>query len=123
MSFLETVEQTFSNVAAGFKLLAEISSVALIGLGLAVGFYFVIQALVSKQKKKHYLKLRLSLGRFLVVALELQLAADIIGTAIAPSWAQIGQLAAIALIRTFLSYFLNKEIEVEEKETAQQTEI
>jgi uncharacterized membrane protein len=50
------------------------------------------------------------------VALEFQLAADIIGTAIAPSWGQIGQLAAIALIRTFLNHFLSKEIEAEEKE-------
>jgi uncharacterized membrane protein len=124
LSFLETVEQTFSNVAAGFKLIAEISSVALIGVGLAVALFFAIQALLMRQKKKHYLKLRLALGRFLVVALEFQLAADIIGTAIAPSWAQIGQLAAIALIRTFLSYFLNKEIEVEERETvSQQKEI
>jgi hypothetical protein len=50
------------------------------------------------------------------VALEFQLAADIIGTAIAPSWEQIAQLAAIALIRTFLSYFLNREISTEERE-------
>ncbi len=56
------------------------------------------------------------LGRFLVLALELQLAADIIGTAIAPSLEQIGQLAAIALIRTFLNHYLNKDIAAEEKE-------
>ena len=101
-------------------MIAEISSVTLIAFGLAVAFYFLIQLLVSKHKTKQYLHLRLTLGRFLVVALELQLAADIIGTAISPSWEQIGQLAAIALIRTFLNYFLNRENEAEEKETLEQ---
>jgi uncharacterized membrane protein len=115
LSFLSTVEELFSNAASGLKLLAEVSSVALIGAGLVVALYFLIRTIITEQKRQ-YIKLRLSLGRFLVVALELQLAADIIGTAIAPSWEQIGQLAAIALIRTFLNYFLNKEIETEEKE-------
>jgi uncharacterized membrane protein len=116
LSFLSAVEEIFSNFASGLKLVAEISSVVLIGAGLAVTLYFLIQILISKQKKRQYIQLRLSLGRFLVVALELQLAADIIGTAISPSWEQIGQLAAIALIRTFLNHFLNKDIEEEEKE-------
>ncbi|MCW4025438.1 MAG: DUF1622 domain-containing protein [Candidatus Bathyarchaeota archaeon] len=120
MSFLSTAEDVFSNVASWLKLAAEISSVVLIGIGLVVSIYFLIQLLFSKQKKKQYLKLRLNLGRFLVLALELQLAADIIGTAIAPSVEQIGQLAAIALIRTFLNYFLNREIQTEEKESTEQ---
>jgi uncharacterized membrane protein len=120
LSSLDSAEAFFSNIASGLKLIAEISSVALIGAGLVVGLYFLIRIVGSKQKKKQYLKLRLTLGRFLVVALELQLAADIIGTAIAPSVQQIGQLAAIALIRTFLNYFLNREIQEEEKETTQQ---
>ncbi len=116
MSFLSAVEEIFSSLASGLKLVAEISSVVLIGAGLAVTLYFLVQILISKQKRRQYIQLRLSLGRFLVVALELQLAADIIGTAISPSWEQIGQLAAIALIRTFLNHFLNKDIEEEEKE-------
>ena len=39
------------------------------------------------------------------------LAADIVRTAIAPSWDDIGQLAAIAVIRTFLNYFLERDLE------------
>lgn len=54
---------------------------------------------------------RLRLGRYLALALEFELGADILRTAIAPSWSQIGQLAAIAAIRTALNYFLQKEIE------------
>jgi uncharacterized membrane protein len=110
-----SLQDVFSTVASTLKLITEISSVVIIGTGLVVAFYFFMRTIIFKQKKE-YLKLRISLGRFLVIALELQLAADIIGTAIAPSWEQIGQLAAIALIRTFLSYFLNMEMKTEERE-------
>jgi uncharacterized membrane protein len=54
---------------------------------------------------------RLRLGRWLAVALEFELAADILRTAIAPTWNEIGQLAAIAALRTLLNYFLQKEID------------
>jgi uncharacterized membrane protein len=78
-----SVEEVFSNVASGLKLIAEMSSVALIAVGLVVALYFLVRALTTKEKRQ-YIRLRLSLGRFLVVALELQLAADIIETAISP---------------------------------------
>ena len=49
-------------------------------------------------------------GRWLVAGLTFQLAADIIETSITPTWEDIGKLAAIALIRTFLSYVLEREL-------------
>jgi uncharacterized membrane protein len=51
------------------------------------------------------------LGVWLLLGLEFELAADIIRTAIAPTWTDIGQLASIAAIRTFLNYFLESDIE------------
>ena len=48
---------------------------------------------------------------WLLLGLEFLLASDIIRTAIAPTWTDIGQLAAVAVIRTFLNYFLTKDIE------------
>jgi uncharacterized membrane protein len=50
-------------------------------------------------------------GMWLILGLEFMLAADIVRTAISPTWEQIGQLASIAIIRTFLNYFLEKDIE------------
>jgi len=50
-------------------------------------------------------------ARWLVLGLEFQLAADIIRTAIEPSWDDVGQLAAIAAIRTFLGFFLERDME------------
>jgi uncharacterized membrane protein len=59
---------------------------------------------------------RLVLARYLALALELQLGADILSTAIAPSWDQIGKLGAIAVIRTFLNFFLRQEMKGETPE-------
>lgn len=56
-------------------------------------------------------EIRFRLGRWLVVALEFLLAADILKTAVAPSWSEIGQLAAIAVLRTALNFFLQREID------------
>ena len=56
-------------------------------------------------------QVRLKLGRWLAVALEFELGADILRTAVAPTWSEIGQLAAIAAIRTILNYFLQQEID------------
>jgi uncharacterized membrane protein len=49
-------------------------------------------------------------ARWLVVGLTFQLAADIIETSVAPSWDDIGKLAAIAAVRTFLNFFLERDL-------------
>lgn len=53
---------------------------------------------------------RLRLGLWLSLALEFEIAADILRTAIAPNWDEIGKLAAIMVLRTVLNYFLQTEI-------------
>lgn len=52
----------------------------------------------------------LDFGRWLVAGLSFQLAADIIETSISPSWEEIGRFAAIAVIRTFLNFFINRDL-------------
>src|SRR5436190_10899020 len=53
---------------------------------------------------------RVQFGSSVAVALELMLGADVLATAVAPSWNDIGKLAAIAVIRTALNYFLEREL-------------
>ena len=53
----------------------------------------------------------LDFARWLIAGLTFQLAADIVETAIAPSWDDLGKFAAIAAIRTFLSYFLDRDLD------------
>jgi len=49
-------------------------------------------------------------SHWLVAGLTFQLAADIIESSITPDWDGIGRLAAVAVIRTFLNYFLERDV-------------
>ncbi|CAA0098362.1 Uncharacterised protein [Mycolicibacterium vanbaalenii] len=71
---------------------------------------------LARRDINQFSAVRLSLARFLVLGLEFQLAADVLRTAISPSFEEIGKLAAIAAIRTILNYFLNREIAQEQRE-------
>ena len=57
-------------------------------------------------------------ARWLVAGLTLQLAADIIETSISTSWQTIGRVGAIAVIRTFLNYFLERDVVRQQHECA-----
>ena len=65
---------------------------------------------------------RLTLGRWLAVALEFELAADVLNTAVTPTWSDIEKLAAIAALRTGLNYFLEREIRAESRPAQQGAE-
>jgi len=53
----------------------------------------------------------LNFAQWLVAALTFQLAADIVSTSFSPTWDEVGRLGVVAVIRTFLSYFLDREVE------------
>src|SRR5690349_18497894 len=103
------VEDSIITAVQWLKLAVETTGAAIIGLGiLNAGFRFV-RALIPPQVRS-YNRIRLTLARYLALALEFQLGADILSTAIAPSWDQIGKLGAIAVIRTTLNFFLTREM-------------
>ena len=54
--------------------------------------------------------LRIQLGQNLVMGLEFQVAADILKTAMAPSWEDLGRLVALIAIRTVLNFILEREM-------------
>lgn len=64
----------------------------------------------SWQREQQQIDVRLRLGRWLSLALEFALAADILRTILAPTWEEIGKLAAIIFLRTLLNFFLEREI-------------
>jgi len=78
--------------------------------------------LVSDAPPEAKVAVRLTLGRWLAVALEFELAADVLNTAVTPTWGDIEKLAAIAALRTALNYFLEKEIREESKPEQQGAE-
>ena len=81
-----------------------------------ISVFEFVRALVPPQMES-YNRIRLTLARYLALALEFQLGADILSTAVAPSWDQIGKLGAIAVIRTALNYFLTREMQQERETT------
>ncbi|MGC5010594.1 DUF1622 domain-containing protein [Streptosporangium sp. DT93] len=105
-------EETLREFVNLLVRLIEVAGAAVIFSGAAIAFVrFVVVAV--RRHDQGFIAVRLFLGRFLALGLEFQLASDVLRTAIAPSFTQIGQLAAIAAIRTALNFFLNREIERE----------
>jgi uncharacterized membrane protein len=90
--------------------IVELMGAVVIVLGVVIAFttYLLSELRIRPVAYEH---VRLLLGRFLAVGLEFQLASDILGTAVSPTFDEIGKLGAIAAIRTALNYFLAKEIE------------
>jgi uncharacterized membrane protein len=99
--------------------LAEAAASLVIALAAlrAIGLY--LKELVWPSPGKLALEgIRLRLGHSLTLGLELLIGADILRTAVAPTWQEIGQLAAIVAIRTVLSYFLSHEVSAAEAREA-----
>ena len=99
------------------RLTVEVVGALIVTSGVCVAVYQFLQAVVRGQTQD-YNQIRLTLARYLALALEFQLGADILSTAVAPSWEQIGKLGAIAVIRTGLNYFLMREMETSRTKTA-----
>ncbi len=96
--------------------IVEAVGAAVIFVGAVVAAVGFVQAAVGRRSTGEFVRVRLRLGRYLALGLEFQLASDVLSTAVAPTFEEIGKLAAIAAIRTALNYFLGKEIERERAE-------
>ena len=104
------MEEIAKQIAHQLSVVIEIIGALIIGLGLIKFLMGYIPSLLKKNQSESNTELRIQLGSSLALSLELLLAADILLTAVGPSWDDIGKLAAIATIRTALNYFLEKEI-------------
>lgn len=109
-----TAEQTIVSAVQWLRLGVEAVGAIVICIGVLLAIYQFIKHFRDEQPS-NFNRVRLTLGKYLALALEFQVGADILSTAIAPSWEQIGKLAAIASIRTLLNYFLTKELENERR--------
>ena len=78
----------------------------------------LVRFVTTVRRPERFVPIRLDLGRFLVVGIEFQLAGDLLRTAVAPSFEEIGQLAGIVAVRTALRFFLRKEIHDERRDIA-----
>jgi uncharacterized membrane protein len=82
----------------------------IIVVGTAETFFAGLWTMFSSPDGHEKRDVWLRLGRWLVAGLTFQLAADILETAVTTSWDEVGRLGAIAVIRTFLNYFLERDL-------------
>ncbi|MEZ6100658.1 MAG: DUF1622 domain-containing protein [Pirellulaceae bacterium] len=106
------VEHNVILIVGWVKLAIEVFGAALVTIGVCVAIVHWIRT-VRSGEEQDFAQTRLILARYLSLALEFQLGADILGTAVSPSWDHIGKLAAVAIIRTGLNYFLMMEIKAQ----------
>ena len=102
-------EETVIVLVGWLRLAIEVTGAAVIAIGIVLAIVGFVREAVSRDAGE-FIPIRLTLGRYLTLALEFQLASDILSTAVAPTWTQIGQLGAIAVIRTTLNFFLTREL-------------
>ncbi len=109
-SLFRRLEMGLAELAGIVKVFLEFIAIVLIVYAIGLALHQFIRHSRRSNFDTVQQLLRLELGRYLILALELLLAADIVATAVSPTWDAIGRLAAISLIRTFLNYFLEREV-------------
>jgi len=98
-------------VATGYAVtLIDALALIIIVFGTIEAFFAGLRVMFSSADGRARRDVWLRYARWLVAGLTFQLAADIIESAITPSWTDIGRLAAVAVIRTFLNYFLERDL-------------
>jgi uncharacterized membrane protein len=104
-------EEILRGLAADTALGVEAIAVAIIAYGALEALVHVVGHVGRGQTPVGWRRgLFVRLGIWLLLGLQFALAADIVRSVISPTWNDIGQLAAIALIRTFLNHFLEKDL-------------
>jgi uncharacterized membrane protein len=106
------VEELVKVFAGGVALAVEAAAVLVVAFGAAEAFARIL-GLVGRGRATHGERKEIwrRFGVWLLLGLEFELAADIIRSVVSPTWMDIAELGAIAVIRTFLNYFLEKDLE------------
>ena len=113
---LEVTEIELHHLATILKLVIEGIAILIVAFSILKTVPKFIRSYRRKDSEEFYHEIRLDFGLSLALALEFLLAADIVATAVTPTWEAIGSLGAIAGVRTFLNYFLRQEVKELEAE-------
>jgi len=111
---VEVIELILIRVVSTLANIIELGAAfIIISASIRAFLGFLFKALFQKMPKEKLSEegLRIELGFALSLALEFELGADILKTAIAPNWQTVGTVAAIIVLRTVLNFFLQKELE------------
>lgn len=100
--------------------LTEAAGALVVFLGALLAFARFLSALLRRTGPHSFVAMRLTLGRYLALGLELQLAGDVLRTAVAPTLDELAVLAVVAGIRTALNFFLARETREEQRQVDEQ---
>jgi uncharacterized membrane protein len=105
------VEELLHEISHFVALGIEAIAIAIIAAGSIEATVDIIRLAVrSGATNQDRRVIWLMYAHWLVAGLTFQLAADVVNTSLAPTWNELGRLASIAAIRTFLSFFLDREL-------------
>lgn len=105
------MEVLFKELAGYAALGVEVTGVVVIAIGSLEAAFSTFRVMLLKGSREQKRAAWMRYAQWLVAGLTFQLAGDIIHSAIAPTWNEIGKLAAIAFIRTFLTFFLDHDMD------------
>jgi uncharacterized membrane protein len=106
------MEELLHTIAHYVALCIEVIAIALITGGAIEALVGIARvAMRSDATNQDRRTVWLMFARWLVAGLTFQMAADVVNTSFEPTWDELGRLATIAAIRTFLSFFLDREVE------------
>ena len=92
-------------------IVIDLMALTIVAIGTVEAFVAGLRALLFTPDGHERRDIWLRYARWLVAALTFQLAADIVETSITTEWDAVGRIAVIAVIRTFLNYFLERDLE------------
>jgi uncharacterized membrane protein len=105
------LEDQFKEIAGFIALAIEAAAVLVVSYGSLQALAGVVGTTFSRTADEmRGREIWLRFATWILLALEFALAADLVRTAVAPTWDDISKLAVIATIRTMLNYFLAKDI-------------
>ncbi len=112
------MEELFQRFAGTVAIGVEAAAALFIAIGAAEALFLLVRRYTARSRENVLgrKEIWVTFAVWLILALEFELAADVLQTAISPTWDDVGKLAAIAAIRTVLNYFLEKDIETYARE-------
>lgn len=116
------MEYTFRTFASYVGLMLEGLTVVMVAIGAIEAVYrLVAGAILRRSTTLDRRAIWLRFAVWILLALEFALGADIVRSAVAPTWQDIGKLGVIALIRTGLGFFLGKDLDSVSEQEAEKT--
>jgi len=113
------MEEALHFAAYYIALVLEALALLVIAIGAVEASIGIFRAMARHASYAAKRAVWLDFARWLIAGLTFQLAADIVHTTVAPSWDDIGRVAAVAAIRTFLTFFLDRDIELQTRQSGE----